>query len=780
MAFKKSILTVDTSDRARIDSRQASRVQGLLFWVATLLVAVVPLTFSTALYRSYSLPKFALLLVCSSVLLALLLVIAVTEPKALRVLRSQLVLLVLFYLAAVALSSVLGVAPYVSVLGSFENQMGLVSQVCFFIVLVALVVGIGHSRARFRLVVWAMTLAGLLTAIYAVAQSAGFDPFVPSRLYTYRAGADSVIRAIGGIGHADFLGNFLMYTTLLSVGVALESTGRARRIALAGGAVSVVAIALSGTRGAWLGLVAGSVVFGTLEMRRWTGAKSNMLKSVRIWLFALVGAAVVIGLISLSPASQTITARSRSFMAERMTGAGRTVLWRDSLRMVPAYALVGCGSEGFRKAFLAYKSVDLARMTGKIENESSHNSYLDAVISYGIIGAALYGAVVMSALGLLLRVRRLAGNGMEPAVLTGILASFVAALVHKMFIFDLIPTGLYFFAFVGLAVSAWNFTRATGREGDDESPHEPVVTNAQVAIPAGDSGLRVGDYKVWGVGVFGLVIVGAAVWYSTSLLRADVEIKRTIVAAAAADFDGVFNHGQSAVRAPDPAGGYHFLFSRALADCATKRRAAAKGAGQTGSQSGPADGAIGDGIAEAEKSIERSGSPDSGYVLLCYLASAREDYEALRDYAAEAIRWDSRYGPARAYLAEAYLGQGNLDDARIEMAAWIDLRKRGASGGESQRQKRVQRFIARASNLAEQGKAIKARLELLKASIAAGEGCAGCHKGVALACEGVGFKELAAEEWRRVIDLNPGAEDLDDARQHIDSLSSVQKQAAPR
>src|SRR6185503_7959738 len=46
--------------------------------------------------------------------------------------------------------------------------------------------------------------------------------------------------------------------------------------------------------------------------------------------------------------------------------------------------------------------------------------------------------------------RRAAGSRMR-IVYTGLLSSFVGALIHNFFIYDQIPTGLYFFAFAALA-----------------------------------------------------------------------------------------------------------------------------------------------------------------------------------------------------------------------------------------------------------------------------------------------------------------------------------------
>jgi hypothetical protein len=148
----------------------SSRARSAAYWLTVSLLALAPLTFITAFYRTYSLPRFALLLVGSVVLLTLLLVIAALGVN-LAVLKSPLTAVVCLYVLSVAVSSIFGVAPYVSLLGSFENQMGLLTHLCFFVCFAALATGIGSSTSRLRYVLWAMAGSGLLTSIYAVAPS---------------------------------------------------------------------------------------------------------------------------------------------------------------------------------------------------------------------------------------------------------------------------------------------------------------------------------------------------------------------------------------------------------------------------------------------------------------------------------------------------------------------------------------------------------------------------------------------------------------------------------
>ena len=723
------------------------RARTAAYWLTVSLLALVPLTFITGVYRTYSLPRFALLLVGSAVLLTLLLVIAALGVN-LAVLKSPLTAILCLYVLSVAVSSIFGVAPYVSLLGSFENQMGLLTHLCCFVCFPALATGIGSSPARFRYVLWAMAGSGLVTSIYAVAQSAGTDPFVPARYYTFRSGAESVVRAVGTIGHADFLGNFLLYTTPLCAGLAFASRDSARRIAAAATVVSLAAIAATGTRGAWVGLAAGAAVYAILEMKSAARLVLRWSTSVRAWLVVVLVLAASAGLISMSPASRSVAARARSFVADKFTGSGRTILWRDSLRMVPSYALKGCGPEGFRKAFLPFKSDQLARTTRKIQNESSHNSYIDAILSYGVPGAALYAALIVCTLALLLRARRQTADRQFAILVSGVISAFIAAIVHKIFIFDQIPTSLYFFAFAGLALSA------------------TIVAKAGTGIAPGSAkNMTRNRALVWVAAGTGIAVTVAAIWYSVSLLRADVEIREAVRAAAASDYDALAAHGEQAVAAPDPAGGYRFLFARALWEYADPNWKGATSAPPRAS----AGAAIDLAISNAEKAIARGTSPDLDYLLLCHLASAKEDYAALQSYATMGLGWDPSSKPFRSLLAEAFLGQGDAAAAERELAIWVSLGKRGP-GSDKHREARVNALIQRSVNLAATGRLVRTRLELLRAKSVSGQACPACHRALALAFEQSAQPDRAIEEWEVFMRLDPADAETEGAQAKIGVL----------
>jgi putative inorganic carbon (HCO3(-)) transporter len=243
-----------------------------------------------------------------------------------------------------------------------------------------------------------MATTGFLAAAYGMAQSFGIEPFVSRNLYTFASPEGPLVRVSGTLGHSNYLGDFLLYTTPVTLGLALAERGWPRLLTVAGVALSVGAIVFSGTRGAWIGIVAGGVNFAVLEFKSGaaTVVRSRPVALATALLLALSVAVIVV----VSPASRSVRERAKALISEGASSSGRMLLWRDSLRMVPSFSLVGCGPEGFRKAFLAFKSNELARLSPKANNESPHSAYLEALISHGIAGAVLYSAMICLALTL--------------------------------------------------------------------------------------------------------------------------------------------------------------------------------------------------------------------------------------------------------------------------------------------------------------------------------------------------------------------------------------------
>jgi O-antigen ligase len=801
-----------TAQRIDANAGLADRARTAAFWLSISLLVSVPLAFSPSVYRIFSLPKFTILLVVSAALAPLVALIAAHHRgQARQAFRSRHAAIVCLYLISIALSTAFGTAPLASLFGSLYNQMGLITHLCFIICFFGLAFGVGASESRLRITLWAMSLTGLLVAAYALIQFSNLDPFLSYTSYRFNTGSGFIIRVLGTLGHADYLGNFLLYTTPPSAAFAVASAGRARWLALAATALSVVAIACSGTRGAWVGLAVGAAAFIVLGMR---SDVSDWLRTPRRLILNATIACVVVLIsawaVSLNPMSRSITARARSLLAEGATGAGRTLLWRDSIKMIPNFALTGTGPEGFRKAFLAYKSKELARLAPGTNNESAHNSYLDAAISYGLPGAIFYVAIIASSLALLLRARRRARSKSASVIVTGIFSSLVAVAAHNVFIFDQIPTGLYFMAFAALALVASNVIDETGNVPAGVSEHAKAgairaagtknSTKRNAALlkkkrakenktaaegneftQPSRSRSRFARRSDWAVGAIGLAFVALTAWYAVSITRADRDIHKAMAFADGGDVDRVIQYGGRATASAEPTGAYDFLFAQSLATCAERMQAAAGGQSALDQNRlmRARAGAIQLAIAHAEKSAAHTLTPDSSYVLLAYLALSADDAQSLRAYAAEAIRWDPNYSDSHWLMAEAYLKGGENEQAarEAELALALHPSSRNAASALARAtseahtyERTVAKIVRRARRLADAGDTEGARRLLLRSIRKSSGPCPDCHGALALVYEMSNSCDEAITEWQIFMRQDPARASAEQVEARIERL----------
>jgi O-antigen ligase len=747
-----------------------------VFWASLALLALVPLAFSALAQQTFTAPKFAVLLVGAAALAALLGAMTLWQSGGWRAIRSPHVLIVCLYLGVIAVSTLTGVAPRVALFGSLENRMGLMTRGCFLICFLSLVVGIGQSRARLQQALWVMIITGLLAALYGFAQFFSHDPFLSASLYTFDSTAGRVVRVIGTLGHADYLGNFLLYTTPLSAAAALASQAQKRGLALIALLLSISAMIFSGTRGALIGLMVGALVFAWMARRP---KESSPVRHHRRTWWRVAAATLIITagvvLIAVNPASRNVGARARAVFAEGASGSGRTLQWRDSLPMLQRYALMGCGPEGFRQAFLPYKTKELAALAPQINSESPHNAYLDAAISYGLPGAILYVAVLASALALLVRAHRLADREMK-ITYAGILSALVAVATHNLFIFDQLPTGLYFFAFAALAQAAFNVARdgvqaATSDAWQSEPPLKP------------DAAKRPSRWRIGAVAFVCLGVFGAASWYALAGLRADAEVRRAFQAASTGDFEGAQAASRRAANGIDATGAYQFARARALAllaDYATARLNVANiSKAEAARLMAARTTAMDEAAAAAQASLAHTLTPDSSYMLLAYLAWRSNDQVKLRDYATAALRLDPYFADAHWLMAEAWLMEDNVPEARREAEAALEINPHSnearrvfnyTRGDDDVAMQTVAGLSEQARVYASRGKLRKARRRLLRALRQSSGNCIECHSALAQLYETEEQTERAISEWQAVAAQASERAVIEQARAHIELL----------
>ncbi len=367
-------------------------------------------------------PKVAVLLVGTAVLLL---------AGAGRGVSKSFSALILLNLISLAVSTALSSRPGLSLIGTNWREFGLVPQAAALLFAWSVAGCPGNARVVLR----GVAISGAAAGAYGIAQYFGWDPFLPAAAYHIGEGIWSIVRPPGTLGYVSYFATWLVVSVFLSLALeTMENASAWRWMARAAAVICAIAMVLTGTRAAILGLAAGGVAWlylrGFRLTRRMTAGAGTVVLLAAAFYF--------------SGAGWNLRSRARWF-AEDRSGGGRLLLWRDTLRMASHRPAAGYGPEVFTAEFAHFESPELAADYPDFEYESSHNMFLDALVSQGIPGlAAMAGLCV---LGLVASFR---GRSAESPYLA---AALTAGLVSQQFTGLTIPTAVIIYTTVGLSVS---------------------------------------------------------------------------------------------------------------------------------------------------------------------------------------------------------------------------------------------------------------------------------------------------------------------------------------
>ncbi len=371
---------------------------------------------------------------------------------------------VVVFAALAVLATVLSIAPGLSLEGEHFQWQGLVSLLLYAVAYaVARTVLVDEPPLRRFFV--ALALATLIVSGYGLLQQVQLDP-VWGVLYKDRI--------FSTLGQANNLAAFLVLT-IPCLGVLIVVGGRVlRMLAAATLLIALAALALTLSRGGYLGLLAGLVamiaVVASLTARVSPAVRNRSARVDRRWVrggLLLFGAAIVVILV-VPPAREQavrVVQRGASVVSGRDSSSEAHLdLWAVGLRITLDHPLLGTGPDTYAVEFPRYRDVVLpperAAVLSKFRPESPHNVYL--AISSGLGLPALVAYLALIGLALISAARTVRGStGPTRILAVALIGAIVGHLVSDAFMTAELTGSWLFWTLLGAAVSL----RAGNHEG---------------------------------------------------------------------------------------------------------------------------------------------------------------------------------------------------------------------------------------------------------------------------------------------------------------------------
>lgn len=328
--------------------------------------------------------------------------------------RTPLVLPVALLAGVYIISTIFSITPRFSLFGSYARLQGTYTTFSYLVIF-ACMAGNLRRKSQIERLITTMILTSLPVSLYGVLQHYHLDPISWSQ--------DVSLRAAANLGNPVFLGAYLIMVFPLTAYRILESFDSllgergplganfirsSAYIFIA--ALQLLALFFSGSRGPWLGWIAGLifalVVLSILWRKPWI-VLSGMALAVFGGVFLLL-LNIPHGPLSSLESHPTVARLGMLLDAESPTAQVRILIWKGAVNLVlphqavqypdggqdrfnPIRPLVGYGPESLYTVYTPYYSPELAQAEHPDDwPDRAHNIIWDTLISRGFLGLASY------------------------------------------------------------------------------------------------------------------------------------------------------------------------------------------------------------------------------------------------------------------------------------------------------------------------------------------------------------------------------------------------------
>ncbi len=261
-------------------------------------------------------------------------------------------------------------------------------------------------RGRVENVVWPFLTGATFAGLVGIYQK--LSGWRPARSWLDKTFEDDIVRMVGTFSNPTFFAEMLGLALPLTVALLLRNKDwRDRLVLICFAGVQGLAMVLTYSRGAWLGLIVSFCLVAVLYERR----------------LLLLGLVLAVVLFAIAPAV-LLERLGSSFSLADSSNSYRLFIWRGSIAMIKANLIrgVGLGAESFSKVYPEYMIIQTPA-------PHAHSTYMEMLIETGLFGfLALAWFFLTWTFDALKAVSSREGPGRSRWVQIGVLAGVIGAI----------------------------------------------------------------------------------------------------------------------------------------------------------------------------------------------------------------------------------------------------------------------------------------------------------------------------------------------------------------
>ena len=434
-----------------------------VLWLGLAVMLCVPLFMNSNYFFPFIYSKVIVFRIGLELLLIVLLGL-IAWGKSLKLTFDWIIIVFAAYLAVMFLSSLLGDNFYLSFWSYIERSEGLLLWIHLFLFLFIFRNALTSQKQ------W-LVFFDIFFAVTQIVAIIGLLQYWQVDFINASNTGDA--RVSSTIGNAAFLAGYLLYAVFIGLYLAIKRGGWLWSYYGVMIFIDVFVLFQTGTRGAFLGLLASTALFAIYNVL-WGKSKQVRNLSIICGVVLLAFLSIVFANKQASWVQSNVgLARLVSISASDPTAQARLQTWGSAWQGFVRKPILGYGQENFAEVFNQYFNPLIYRhANSRVWYDRAHDIFIDHLITGGVIGLALYMAMLIIPLIWLVRsqIRKRKELGrIDTSQLAEqmLILSFVGFLVQGTFVFESLVT--YIPMFLILAYLGWKY-----------QPKAFVVTNKTV------------------------------------------------------------------------------------------------------------------------------------------------------------------------------------------------------------------------------------------------------------------------------------------------------------